>query len=115
MKIKSLLAAFIALSLVTVIKAQWTEWRSDYNDAGNVLQEYHRLNDADIGNGNFKHFIEFKENAGLGRPIRITHVICNDSALEGWCNLGPGGAESYSFNYIDDRPSSTWSWTTTIN
>ena|SRR5271166_6754975 len=102
---KSILAVFFAfLACAAIAKADWTEWKPD-SDNGQ-LSYYHRLNDVVNGN-QIRHIIQFKNVPGI--TVHITKVICNDSPLEGWTDLGPS-LQNYTFTYDDDSQGGAWTW-----
>ena len=89
----------------------WTAWNAHYFHNGH-LAFYTRACDIDLGNGQYKHLIQFSRNTNFHKDIYVYSVHLNDSVY-GDCYIGPDYEDVHEFSFIDDtssQNSSDWNF-----
>ena len=110
---KLLLLCFVLMGMALQSHAEmWTAWNAHYFHNGQ-LALYTRACNIDLGNGQYKHVIQFARNTKSSTDIYVYSVHLNDS-VSGDCYIGPDYEDVHEFSFIDDTPaqnSSDWNFT----
>ena len=101
---KILLLCFALMGLALQSHAQtWTAWTKHYFHNGQ-LAFYSRACDTDLGNGQYKHVIQFARNTNFRGDIYIYSIHLNESNY-GDCYIGPDYQDVTGFTFVDDTSS----------
>lgn len=106
---------FATLTIANPAKAGlgWTAWKPLITSAGN-LAGYERLAELALGEGTYRHWVQFKANPAMPRSYycAVRSCRCNGSPLFGWTDLGVGNgyASVYRFTYDDANEIGTWDY-----
>ena len=109
-KILLLCLALMGLALQSYAQT-WTAWNKHYFQSGQ-LAFYSRACDIDLGNGQYKHLIQFTRNTNFLGDIHIYSIHLNGSEY-GDCYIGPDYQDVTAFSFIDDTSgenSSNWNF-----